>query len=64
MFATAKPWQNKDIVTLVCLEQTWLQQHGCIALNNGWGHTWFSVTAVQATCVCACTTIQAPVLLL
>ena len=59
MFATAKPRQNKDIVTL---KQTLLQQHGCIALNDGWGHTWFPVTAVQAICVCACTTIQAPVL--
>ena len=49
MFATAKPWQNKDIVTL---KQTLLQQHGCIALNDGWGHTWFPVTAVQAMCVC------------
>ena len=51
MFATAKPRQNKDIVTLVCLEQTLLQQHCCIALNDGWGHIWFPVTAVQAMCV-------------
>ena len=52
VFATAKPWQNKDIITLVCLEQILLQQHCCIALNDDWGHIWFPVTAVQAMCVC------------
>ena len=23
-----------------------------VALNDGWGHIWFPVTAVQAMCVC------------